>query len=206
MRRDCSPSTASTRPAAGLAGAEAHGRAVDRRGSRAAEGALGGAPRNPRQSRAARPHRDTAAASPRPGCRAARIPAAPGRRSPEPTAAPVRLIVSPRPPDCGTPSRGRSPARSVRPAFTVAVSKSRTALPAQFTLEWNPDERSFQERRAENPVPVVPVSQHRARSCGKDWDAPGVPVRAKHAAGRQPPGEAIPSASPPWMSGPRRCG
>ncbi len=111
---------------------------------------------------------------------------------PEPTAAPVRLVVSSAPAGLRRTFEGPL-ARSIGPpGFTVAVSKNRTAPPTQFTLEWNPHDRNFQERRAENPVPVVPVPQHRARVATKIgtllafWSE-------EHAAGRQPPGEEFPA-------------
>ena len=82
--------------AAFFRGAETCRRAVDRRGGGAADGACRRHHRVPRQSREARPHRDPPAASPRPGGRPAGVPAAPGGEA-EPTAAPVRLVVSPAP-------------------------------------------------------------------------------------------------------------
>jgi protein ImuA len=111
---------------------------------------------------------------------------------PEPTAAPVRLTVSAAPAGLRRTFEGPL-ARSIGPpGFTVAISKNRTAAPAQFTLEWNPHDRSFQERRTENPVPVVPVPQHRTRAATKTgallafWSE-------EPAAGRQPPGEEFPA-------------
>jgi protein ImuA len=83
----------------------------------------------------------------------------------EPTAAPVRLVVTPTPSalreTIGTPLAGSIG----RPAFTVAIGKSRAAVPGQFTLEWNPDERIFEERRDEekraaDSQPVVSLSRH----------------------------------------------
>ncbi|TWG97895.1 protein ImuA [Mesorhizobium sp. J18] len=90
----------------------------------------------------------------------------------EPTAAPCRLVVSPASAAARQTIIGPLAGSIGRPAFTVAVSKSRTALPGQFTLEWNPDERAFEERRSEertgekqrteNPVTLVPASFGRA--------------------------------------------
>jgi protein ImuA len=109
----------------------------------------------------------------------------------EPTAAPVRLVVSTAPAGLRRSFEGPL-ARSIGPpGFTVAVSKNRTAPPTKFTLEWNPHDRSLQERRAENPVPVVPLSQHRARVATEAgtllafWSE-------EPAAGHQPPGEEFP--------------
>jgi protein ImuA len=77
---------------------------------------------------------------------------------PEPTAAPVRLVVAaasavPRVTLAGPLAGSIGP-----PAFHVTISKSRTSIPAAFTLEWNDD--AFRERRqcsAKDFVPVVPV-------------------------------------------------
>jgi protein ImuA len=118
---------------------------------------------------------------------------------PEPTAAPVRLVLSAAPSAPRQTIAGPPLAGSIgRPAFTVSIGKSRTALPGQFTLEWNPDERSFEERRAgerrqepaANPVPVVSASRR-----GKDPAPASGAVLAfaavgSPAAGDQPsPGE-----------------
>ncbi|TIS86947.1 hypothetical protein [Mesorhizobium sp.] len=109
----------------------------------------------------------------------------------EPTAAPVRLILSAAPAAPRETITGPLAGSIGRPAFTVSIGKSRTALPGQFTLEWNPDEHIFEERRAQeerakNPVPVVPASRR-----GKDIAAaPGAvlafPTVGSPAAGDQP--------------------
>jgi protein ImuA len=85
----------------------------------------------------------------------------------EPTAAPVRLVVSPAPATLRRTIAGPLPGSIGPPGFTVRIDKSRTALPGQFTLEWNADERSFEERRpagldSANPVAVVPAPSRRA--------------------------------------------
>lgn len=113
---------------------------------------------------------------------------------PEPTAAPIRLILSAAP---ATPRDGLAGplADSIgHPAFTVTVSKSRMALPGQFILEWNPHERAFQERRPANPRIVVPAPSLRP-------DLPAAagavvafePARKADAARRQPPGKQHPA-------------
>lgn len=126
---------------------------------------------------------------------------------PEPTAAPVRLILSPAPATARETIAGPLAGSIGRPAFTVTIGKSRTALPGQFTLEWNPDEHAFDERRgeerraqkerAENSLPVVPSSRR-----GKDpAAAPGAvlafPAVGSPAAGDEPsPGERAAHLSP----------
>ncbi|MGX5831530.1 ImuA family protein [Mesorhizobium sp. 43Arga] len=130
---------------------------------------------------------------------------------PEPTAAPVRLIVSPAPAAPRETVAGPLAGSIGRPAFTISIGKSRTALPGQFTLEWNPDERVFDERRGEedrakNPVPVVSLSGGR-----KDPTAASGAVLAFPALGSS---DAISSATgdqpPPGQRaahlGPRRAG
>lgn len=117
---------------------------------------------------------------------------------PEPTAAPVRLVLSAAPSAPRQTIAGPLAGSIGRPAFTVSIGKSRTALPGQFILEWNPDERSFEQRRtregrqepAANPVPVVSASRR-----GKDPAPASGAVLAfaavgSPAAGDQPsPGE-----------------
>ena len=67
---------------------------------------------------------------------------------PDPTAAPVRLVVAPAPAGLRETLAGPLPRSIGPPAFLVTLSKSRTAMTAQFTLEWNADERAFFDRRS----------------------------------------------------------
>ncbi len=123
-----------------------------------------------------------------------------------PTAAPVRLVVGPSP-SALRGTMARPLAGSIdRPAFTVAVDKGGRAGPRQFTLEWNPDERRFEEQRrderAKNPLPVVSLPRHGADIAA----APGKVLafergRRSGAAGDQPPRQ-----EQPFDRGPRRAG
>jgi protein ImuA len=114
--------------------------------------------------------------------------------SPEPTAAPFRLVVKSAP--AGERHiLGKPLARSIGPpAFLVEIDKNRTAPPAQFVLEWNPHARAFEERATENPVPVVPVSQHGtpAQAAAGTLLAFPPPPRPS-AAGHKPPGKQHPA-------------
>ncbi|PLP56883.1 hypothetical protein CYK37_24115 [Mesorhizobium loti] len=113
----------------------------------------------------------------------------------EPTAAPVRLVVAPAPATLRNTMAGPLEGTIGRQGIAVAISKSRAAQPGQFTLEWNPDERTFLDRkhagathqqpwdiqkRAEDPVAVVPLP-----SSGTDPAAAARPVLAFPP--RQPP-------------------
>ncbi|RUX98146.1 hypothetical protein EN985_31380, partial [Mesorhizobium sp. M7A.F.Ca.CA.004.04.1.1] len=102
-----------------------------------------------------------------------------------------------------------------RPAFALTIGKSRTALPGQFTLEWNPDERAFDERwgdekrsegrdRTKNPVPVVSLS-----GGGKDPAPASGAVLAFPAVGSPLSPAARDQPSRPQRAahlGPRRAG
>jgi protein ImuA len=107
----------------------------------------------------------------------------------EPTAAPFRMIVSAAPAVPRNTLAGPLADSIGRPAFTVTIGKSRTALPGEFILEWNPDERAFQEREPENSRFMVPAPSFRP-----DFSpAPGQvvafkPVDKRAAANIQPPG------------------
>lgn len=110
---------------------------------------------------------------------------------PEPTAAPVRLIVSPAPAGPRDTVAGPLAGSIGRPAFTISIGKSRTALPGQFILEWNPDERIFDERRigeerAKNPVPVVSLSRGRTDPAAAPGAVLAFPAIGSPAAGDQP--------------------
>ncbi|TPN83649.1 hypothetical protein FJ987_19120 [Mesorhizobium sp. CU2] len=124
----------------------------------------------------------------------------------EPTAAPVRLIVSAAPSASRETVAGPLAGSIGRPAFTVDIGKSRTALPGQFTLEWNPNEHAFAERsaekeRAEDPVAVVPASARGADPAPASGAVLAFPAVAASAAGDQPPRQQHPA-----HRGPRRAG
>jgi protein ImuA len=82
---------------------------------------------------------------------------------PEPTAAPVRLVVSPAPAGERRLLSGALAGSIGPPAFTVEIAKNSFSGPAQFTLEWNQDERAFHER---------PTAEHRAPHTGALVSAP----------------------------------
>ncbi|BCG69825.1 hypothetical protein MesoLj113a_09830 [Mesorhizobium sp. 113-1-2] len=128
--------------------------------------------------------------------------------APEPTAAAVRLIVSSAPATPRDTIAGPLAGSIGRPAFTVTIGKSRTALPGQFTLEWNPDERAFDERRSEekrewakDPVAVVSLSGGR-----KDPAAASGAVLAFPAVSSSAPGGQPPPGQRAAHFGPRRAG
>lgn len=119
----------------------------------------------------------------------------------EPTAAPVRLIVSSAPSAPRSTVAGPLTGSIGRPAFTVSIGKSRTALPGQFTLEWNPDEHAFEERRATNSIAVVPASGRR-----KDPAAASGAVLAFPAVGSPATGDQPSRPQRPAHLSPRRAG
>jgi protein ImuA len=64
----------------------------------------------------------------------------------EPTAAPVRLLVSPAPAGERSLLSGTLAGSIGPPAVTVAITRSRTNMPASATLEWSDDARAFRAR------------------------------------------------------------
>lgn len=70
----------------------------------------------------------------------------------EPTAAPVRLVVAPAEAALRRTLAGPLPRSIGPPGFHVTVSKSRTAIPGHFTLEWNADERAFHDRTSVDDI------------------------------------------------------
>lgn len=80
----------------------------------------------------------------------------------EPTAAPVRIIVSPAPSAARRTLAGPLAGTIGRSAFTVSIDKSRTALAGQFVLEWTSHDLAFHEREQAHPRRMVPLSRHRA--------------------------------------------
>ena len=121
---------------------------------------------------------------------------------PEPTAAPVRLVVSPAPAGPRQTVR-RAACRLDRATRLPGRPQQEPSAPAaQFTLEWNVHERAFQERGAENPVAVAPLPRRRTAYCGKVWVGPGVPVPGRASRSCSAGRKAIRAASPPWMNRP----
>lgn len=112
--------------------------------------------------------------------------------APEPTAAPIRFIVSPALASLRHAFDGPLVGSIGPPAFTLAVSKNRNAPPAQFTLEWNSHARTFQERRTENPVAVVSAPQHGAHLEAKVGTRMAFRRIEKPAAGDQSPRKQYP--------------
>ncbi|MFK0692213.1 ImuA family protein [Mesorhizobium sp. IMUNJ 23033] len=120
----------------------------------------------------------------------------------EPTAAPVRLIVSAAPSASRDTIAGPLAGSIGRPAFAVSIGKSRTALPGQFTLEWNPDEHAFEEReRATNPVAVVPASGRRTHPAPASGAVLAFPAVGSFAAGDQPSRPQRPAHISPRRAG-----
>jgi protein ImuA len=83
----------------------------------------------------------------------------------EPTAAPLRLLLSPAPSGLRQTVSGPLSGSIGPPAFRVGIDKNRNGLPGQFLLEWNPYTHSFHERpaghAAENNGIVVSPSRNR---------------------------------------------
>lgn len=106
---------------------------------------------------------------------------------PEPTAAPIRLLVSPAPAGPRLTLAGPLAGSIGPPAFQVTVSKSRTAIPAAFTLEWNND--AFQERHeqpAEDTGALVSLSGDGQASPPPLREVVAFPQRQGDAAGAEP--------------------
>ncbi|HTV70496.1 MAG TPA: hypothetical protein VMF90_18360 [Rhizobiaceae bacterium] len=80
----------------------------------------------------------------------------------EPTAAPVRLVVSPAPAPHRETIAGPVEGTVGNPAFTVSISKSRRALPGQFVLEWNSHDLAFQERKPAHSRRLVSLPRNGA--------------------------------------------
>ncbi|WP_032918151.1 ImuA family protein [Mesorhizobium erdmanii] len=128
---------------------------------------------------------------------------------PEPTAAPVRLIVSSAPAVPRVTVAGPLAGSIGRPAFTIAIGKSRTALPGQFTLEWNPDERAFDERRGqrtENSVPVVSLPRGRKDPAAASGAVLAFPAPRSSDVGSSATGGQPPPGQRAAHFGPRRAG
>ncbi|BCM22525.1 ImuA family protein [Mesorhizobium sp. J8] len=123
----------------------------------------------------------------------------------DPTAAPVRLIVSAASSASRETVAGPLAGSIGRPAFKVDIGKSRTALPGQFTLEWNPNEHAFTER-TENSVAVVPASQRGADPAPASGAVLAFPAVGSHAPISPTAGDQPSRQQHPAHRGPRRAG
>jgi len=108
---------------------------------------------------------------------------------PEPTAAPVRLVISPAPAGPRQTFAGPLSGSIGPPRFRVVISKSLSAPAAPFILEWNVHERAFQERGAEDPVAVVPLSRDGADIAAKTGTGLAFRYRSEPAARAEPAGK-----------------
>lgn len=120
----------------------------------------------------------------------------------EPTAAPVRFVVSAAPAVPRATLSGPLDDSIGHPVFTVAIGKSRTALQEIFVLEWNPDAFSLREIAPAPSRALVPAPVHRPHP------APAIgavvalrPGGATPAAGGQPPREEHPAPRRPRRTG-----
>lgn len=132
---------------------------------------------------------------------------------PEPTAAPVRLIVASAPAAPRDTIAGPLAGSIGRPAITITIGKSRTALPGQFTLEWNPDERAFDERRGEekrdrakDPVAVVSLPGGRKDPAAASGAVVAFPAPRSSDVGSSATGGQPPPGQRAAHFGPRRAG
>lgn len=108
---------------------------------------------------------------------------------PQPTAAPLRLVVAPAPAARRATLAGPFAGSLGPPGFSVSIDKGRTAAPGPHLLEWNSDEFAFQEPRPAHPRPLVPLSAdgtHLAPAPGAVLAFAAKPPAP--AAGREPPG------------------
>lgn len=80
----------------------------------------------------------------------------------EPTAAPVRLVVSPAPAALRETLAGPLEGSLGNPVFSVSIDKSRTAFSGRFFLEWNRHDLAFHDRGETHPRDLVPLSRHGA--------------------------------------------
>lgn len=116
---------------------------------------------------------------------------------PEPTAATLRLVISPAPAASRQTMEGALDGSIGPPGFTVRIDKSRLARTGQFTLEWNADDYAFEERRAalpEDTRSVVSASDHRTDISQASGEIVAfAPANTDAAIGGQPSREERPA-------------
>lgn len=96
----------------------------------------------------------------------------------EPTAAPLRLVVSPAPATKRETLDGPLEGTIGNPVFSVSPDKNRTARQGQFLLEWNRHDIAFQQHQTAHPRRLVSLSRNGADLA----PAPGAVVALDKAA------------------------
>lgn len=108
----------------------------------------------------------------------------------EPTAAPVRLVVSSAPAIRRRTFAGPLPDSVGDPAFSVSIDKSPVALPGQFILEWNSHDLAFQAREPAFSRHLVSAAGHGAYLAPASRTVVAFEAAPQNAAaGRQSPRE-----------------
>lgn len=119
----------------------------------------------------------------------------------EPTAAPVRLVVSPAPAGSRRTIAGPMSGSIGWPAFKISIDKGHSTFAGAFIVEWNGDARAFQERRSAHHGAVVSPSGVRPGDAAADGQVVALEGRSTQPAGIHPPGEQYPA-----RRGSRRAG
>jgi protein ImuA len=105
----------------------------------------------------------------------------------EPTAAPVRLVVSPTPAALRQTLTGLLEGSLGNPVFSVSIGKSRSAAGARFLMEWNRHDLAFQERQQAHPRHLVSLSRHGADMAAAPGAIMALETLSRRAtAGHQP--------------------
>lgn len=104
----------------------------------------------------------------------------------EPTAAPLRLVVSAAPAAPRMTLAGAMADSIGRPAFNLRITKNRSAPEIQFLLEWNAHDLTFEERRPQDSRSVVPLPQRGADSAPAAGTIVAFGPAGAHAADLQP--------------------
>ena len=120
----------------------------------------------------------------------------------EPTAAPLRLVVSPAPATRRETLGGPLEGTIGNPVFSVSPEKNRTARQGQFLLEWNRHDLAFQQQRTAHSRRLVSLSRNGADLA----PAPGSVVALEKAAQPAAAGNKPPRKQHTAHLGARRAG
>jgi protein ImuA len=106
---------------------------------------------------------------------------------PVPTAAPVRLTISPAPAALRQALSGPLAGSIGPPAFKVTVSKTPISRPADYVLEWNPDDLRFEQRTAQTNIgSVVSAPRRPTRHASATGTVLAIEPAGAPSADRQP--------------------